>query len=56
LAKKRSRSAEPATRYRRDQLAKRTFMPESMIATVVAPQAPALLPMKAPAAGHDESE
>jgi hypothetical protein len=56
LAKRRVRSAEPASRYRRDQLAKRAAVNESLIATVVAPQAPSPLPLQAPPAGRNESE
>jgi hypothetical protein len=56
LAKRRQRSAEPATRYRREQLAKRAVVNEALIATVVAPQAPSPMPLQAPAAGRDENE
>lgn len=56
MAKKRSRSAEPATRYRREQLARRAAVSESMIATVVAPQAPSPLPLQAPPAERDADE
>jgi hypothetical protein len=56
LAKKRSRSAAPASRYRRDQLAKRAVVNESLIATVVAPLQQPPLALKAPAAERDENE